>query len=87
MSCKNCKTFKRQITHENWCAIFNELLLATSKGPLVYLSGDCPLSETKEHISNETKYFVRQNFMCTCGSRIEWGVCIRGTPFLRVRKK
>lgn len=74
------------MTYKNWDRILDELVSDIDSKKLSYLEGDCPLEETKAHIINETKYAVRQNFRCHCGTRIEWGVCIRGTPILRLHK-
>lgn len=75
------------MTYENWDSILDELIADTENNTLTYIGGDCHLSETKEHIINETRFAVIQNFKCKCGTRIEWGVCIRGTPLLRLHKE
>lgn len=75
------------MTYENWSIVFDELVKETEEGAFEYIEGDCPLQETKEHITNETRFAIIQNFRCECGNRIEWGVCIRGTPILRIHKR
>jgi len=74
------------MTCENWQPIFEDLVRGTKEGHFDYLEGDCPLEDTVDHICNETRFSVIQNFRCECGSRVEWGVCIRGTPLLKVHK-
>ena len=84
MPCGNCDKFKGPMTHENWAEVLDELVSGTKSNALTYLGGTSPLDETKDHIRTETRYSVIQNFRCSCGTRIEWGVCIRGTPMLRL---
>lgn len=84
MSCEICRRFDKRMTDENWSAIFDELVQEVGGGTMTYLGGDCPLDETKRHIMNETKFAIIHNFGCECGTRVEWGVCIRGKPLLRL---
>lgn len=84
MPCDICGKYDKQMTHTNWSLIFDQLLSDLREKRVSHLDGDCPLEETINHISNETKFAIIQNFLCTCGTRIEWGVCIRGEPLLRL---
>lgn len=67
--------------------IFDQLMQELRAKNVSYLKGDCPLDDTIDHISNETRFAIIQNFLCTCGTRIEWGVCIRGEPLLRLHDR
>ena len=86
MPCDICSKFDKRMTHSNWSLVFDQLLYGLRGENVSYLNGDCPLDETIDHISNETRFAIIQNFLCACGVRIEWGVCIRGTPLLRLHE-
>lgn len=86
MPCEICRNYDKEITHSNWELIFDQLLDDLREKSVSYLDGDCPLEETIGHISRETRYAIVQNFLCTCGTRIKWGVCIRGAPILRLHE-
>lgn len=87
MPCEICRKFDKPMTYSNWSQVFDRLLQDLRANNLIYLDGDCPLHETIDHISNETRFAIIQNFLCACGTRIEWGVCIRGTPLLRLHER
>ncbi|QIF01286.1 hypothetical protein [Roseimicrobium sp. ORNL1] len=72
------------MTDSNWEWIFDQLLHDLREQRVSHLDGDCSLEETIGHIYNETRFSVIQNFLCTCGTSIKWGVCIRGAPILRL---
>ncbi len=72
------------MTHENWENIIDNLHQLVIDSKLKHLNGDCSLKDTKKHIRDETMFSVIHNFRCSCGNRIEWGICIRGTPILQL---
>lgn len=84
MACDTCSRYKRSMTCDDWDSTLDDLLADMDAGVVRHISGDCTLEETKDHIYNETRFSVIHNFRCACGTRIEWGVCIRGTPLLRL---
>jgi hypothetical protein len=87
MSCETCEHYRRPMTFENRARIFDALVADSESASVTYLGGDCPLDETKRHIADETMFAIIHHFRCGCGTRIEWGVCIRGAPLLRVHEE
>jgi hypothetical protein len=87
MSCETCDNYRRPMTYENWDRILDALAADSESGLVTYQGGDCPLDETKGHITDETMFAIIHQFRCGCGTRVEWGVCIRGAPLLRVHEE
>jgi hypothetical protein len=82
--CVICDNYKNAITVNNCLDILFNLNSDTKVGSIVRLSGDCPIDDVDGHVRNETMLTITQNFRCSCGKQIKWGVCIRGAPILTV---
>jgi hypothetical protein len=82
--CITCDKYTAEMTVGNCLDIFYDLKRDVESGNIVHLLGDCPLGDVDRHIRDETMFIVTQDFRCSCGRKIRWGVCVRGAPMLTV---